>query len=98
MRRALPEVDVPVLPDDPIGYRDMLESYVNFEPASFTEGDRARAEQYRARAKAEALRVTAGSLEDYQASLGMVARIGAIDGGQPGARRAARSTRPTSST
>ena len=80
VRRALPEVDVPVLPDDPVGYRDMLESYVNFEPASFTEGDRARAEQYRARAKAEALRVTAGSLEDYRASLGMVARIGAIDG------------------
>jgi FkbH-like protein len=80
VRRALPQVDVPMLPDEPGGYRRMLESYVNFEPASFTDGDRARAEQYRARARAEALRVTASSLEEYQASLGMVARIGAIDG------------------
>ena len=54
---------------------------MNFEPASFTAADRARAGQYRARAQAEALRGDAGSLEDYQASLGMVARIGAIEGG-----------------
>ena len=59
----------------------MLESYVNFEPASFTAADRARAGQYRARALAEALRGEAGSLEAYQASLGMVAHVGAIEGG-----------------
>lgn len=79
VRRALPEVDVPIMPEEPAYYRAMLDSYVNFEPASFTDADRARAGQYRARAEAEAIRVESGSLEEYQASLGMVARIGAID-------------------
>ena len=79
VRRVLPEVDVPIMPEEPSEYRSFLDSYVNFEPASFTDNDRARAEQYRARAKAEAIRVESGSLEEYQASLGMVARIGTID-------------------
>ena len=79
VRRALPEVDVPVMPEEPTGFRAALEAYPYLEPASFTEADRARAEQYRARAKAEAIRVQAGSLEEYQASLNMVARIGPVD-------------------
>jgi FkbH-like protein len=79
VRRALPEVDVALMPEDPTGFRAALEAYPYFEPASFTEADRQRAEQYRARAKAEAVRVSAGSLEEYQASLRMVARIGPID-------------------
>ena len=79
VRRALPEVDVPVLPDEPMGFRAALEAYPYFEPASFTDADRVRAGQYRARAEAEAVRGQAGSLEEYQASLGMVARIGPID-------------------
>ena len=70
---------MPVLPDEPTGFRAALEAYPYLEPASFTEADRARAEQYRARAKAEAIRVQAGSLEEYQASLHMVARIGPVD-------------------
>ncbi|HVH03235.1 MAG TPA: HAD-IIIC family phosphatase, partial [Amaricoccus sp.] len=79
VRRALPEVDVPVLPEEPMGFRTALEAYPYLEPAGFTEADRARAEQYRARAKAEAVRVTSGSLAEYQASLNMVARIGPVD-------------------
>jgi FkbH-like protein len=79
VRRALPEVDVPVLPEEPMGFRGALEAYPYLEPAGFTDADRKRAEQYRARAKAEAVRVTSGSLEDYQASLNMVARIGPVD-------------------
>ena len=79
VRRALPEVDVPVLPEEPMGFRAALEAYPYLEPAGFTDADRARAEQYRARAKAEAVRVTSGSLEEYQASLNMVARIGPVD-------------------
>jgi FkbH-like protein len=79
VRRALPEVDVPVLPEEPAGFRAALEGYAYFEPSSFTDADRARAGQYRARAEAEALRESAGSLEEYQASLRMVARIGPVD-------------------
>lgn len=79
VRRALPEVDVPVLPEDPAGYRQALESYPHFEPATFTTADRDRAGQYRARAQAIAVQAAAGSLEEYQASLNMAAQFGAID-------------------
>jgi FkbH-like protein len=78
VRRALPEVDVPVLPEDPTGFCAVLADYPDLEPAGFTEADRDRAAQYRARARAEALRDRAGSLEEYQASLNMVARIGPV--------------------
>jgi FkbH-like protein len=79
VRRALPQVDVPLLPEDPTGFRRALEAYPYFEPATFTAADRDRAKQYRARAAAEALKADAGSLEEYQASLGMEAEFGAID-------------------
>jgi FkbH-like protein len=79
VRRALPEVDVPLLPEEPVGFRAALEAYPYLEPAGFTDADRARAEQYRARARAEAVRVSSGSLAEYQASLGMVARVGPVD-------------------
>lgn len=78
-RSAVPEVDVLMLPEDPVAYRCALEDYPSFEPASFTNEDRARAEQYQARIQAENLRSDSGSLEDYQASLGMEATIGPID-------------------
>ena len=61
VRRALPEVDVPILPDDPTGYRRALEDYPYFEPSAFTGADRDRAGQYRARAQAVALQASAGS-------------------------------------
>ncbi len=79
VRRALPQVDVPILPEDPTGFRHAIEDYPYFEPAAFTEADRARAEQYRARARAVELQSAAGSIEDYQAGLDMRAQIGRID-------------------
>jgi FkbH-like protein len=81
VRRALPEVDVPVLPDDPTSFRRTLEEYPYFEPAAFTPADRDRAGQYRARARAAELAASAGSLAEYQASLTMTARTGGIDPG-----------------
>jgi FkbH-like protein len=79
VRRALPEVDVPVMPEDPTDYRRVLEDYPYFEPAVFTSADRDRAGQYRARAEAEAMRASAASLAEYQAGLDMTATFGAID-------------------
>jgi FkbH-like protein len=79
VRRALPEVDVLALPPEPTGYARALLAYPDFEPAAFTAEDRARGAQYRARAEAMSLRDGAGSLEDYQASLAMVATLGSID-------------------
>lgn len=79
VRQALPQVDVLTLPEDPTGYRRALEEYPFFEPPGLTAEDRTRAQQYQGRARAEALRQSVGSLEEYQASLGMVATIGPID-------------------
>lgn len=79
VRRALPEVDVIVLPPEPTGYQRALAEYPLFEPASFTAEDLQRAALYQARTRAEGLRESAGSLEEYQASLGMLAAIGPID-------------------
>jgi FkbH-like protein len=79
VRRALPELDVPILPEDPTGFRRALEEYPYFEPATFTSADRERGRQYRARAAALELRAAAGSLDEYQASLGMRAELGGID-------------------
>ena len=82
VRRALPEVDVPVLPDDPTGFRRALEDYPYFEPAAFTDADRDRGRQYRARAQAIELCTATGSLEEYQAGLDMCALFGAHRRGQ----------------
>jgi FkbH-like protein len=79
VRRLMPELDIPLLPDDPTGFRRALQDYPYFEPASFTAADRARTGQYRARAEAETLKASAGSLAEYQASLAMVAEFGAVD-------------------
>lgn len=79
VRRALPLVDVPLLPEEPTEFRRALENYPYFEPATFTAADAGRTEQYRARAQAEAIRASTGSLAEYQASLGMKATFGRVD-------------------
>ncbi len=79
VRHALPEVDVPVLPRDPVNYRRTLEDYPYLEPSALTAEDRQRTEQYRGRAQAEEIRENAGSLREYQEDLRMIATIGPID-------------------
>lgn len=79
VRHALPEVDVPVLPEDPVEYRRTLDDYPYLEPSALTDEDRQRTEQYRARARAEEVRQAAGSLREYQEDLRMVATFGPID-------------------
>jgi FkbH-like protein len=79
VRRALPRVDAPPLPEDPAGFRRALEAYPYLEPAAFTAADRDRVAQYRARAQAIELKGAAGSLAEYQASLAMEAEIGRVD-------------------
>ncbi|WP_160116593.1 HAD family hydrolase [Ruegeria sp. AU67] len=79
VRRHVPQVDVPIFPDDPTLYRSVLEAYPYFEQGSFTDAEAQRGMQYRARAQAKELKASSGSLEDYQRSLEMVAQIGAVD-------------------
>jgi FkbH-like protein len=75
VRQELPEVEVIELPGDPALYRRTLANCLLFESNSFTAEDRARSDQYRARAQAAVVRSSAGSLEEYCLGLEMQATI-----------------------
>jgi FkbH-like protein len=79
VRQVLPEVEVPVLPEDPSGYVRALSDTLLFESVALTAEDRGRAEQYRARAAAVELQQRAGSLEAFYDSLGMEAVVAPFD-------------------
>ncbi|MDY7110182.1 MAG: HAD-IIIC family phosphatase [Planctomycetota bacterium] len=79
IRQMLPEVEVITLPADPSGYVRAVDQSLLFEPASFTEEDAKKTEQYRARAEIARLEGESDSLEDFYASLQMKAVIAPFD-------------------
>ncbi len=86
IRRELPEVAVPELPEDPAGYAAMIAEAGYFEATRLTEEDRERAGQYQAnlaRSAAQASGAEPGSDTDmagYLESLEMVLQWGRVDG------------------
>jgi FkbH-like protein len=85
VRRLLPEVAVPELPDDPALYARALLASGWFEAVTFSAEDRARAGFYRDGAKRVALQQQAGDLESYLQSLQMVLTVAPFD--EPGRPR-----------
>jgi FkbH-like protein len=79
VRQALPEVEVLVVPDEPVGILQALSRSLLFEPASLTEEDRSRAALYRARGETARLRSATGSVEDFYRSLDMKAAVAPFD-------------------
>jgi FkbH-like protein len=71
VRRELPMVAVPELPDDPSGYVRVLASAGYFEALDVTAEDRERAEQYRANASRQALMESTTDMGAYLDSLKM---------------------------
>jgi FkbH-like protein len=72
VRKELPMVAVPQMPDDPAEYVRVLAAAGYFEGLGVTDEDRARAAQYAANARREAGRVeSATDLVGYLAGLGM---------------------------
>jgi len=71
VRRELPMVAVPELPDDPVFFADCIANAGYFESVSVTAEDRQRSELYSANARREELRATATNLQDYLKSLNM---------------------------
>lgn len=80
VRRELPVVAVPELPDDPAMYPRMLMAAGYFEAVSFTQDDRDRAGMYQANAARAAAVAASGDLDSYLASLEMVCVIRDVDG------------------
>jgi len=79
VRRELPAVAVPELPDDPALYPRMLASAGYFEAVSFSQEDRDRAAYYQGNAQRAASLQASGDMDSYLASLDMVCTIGPVD-------------------
>ena len=79
VRQALPEVEVIDVPEDPAEYVRALEAGLWFESVGLTDEDRARTTQYAVERQRLELRSTAGSLDEYLASLAMVADVRELD-------------------
>ena len=71
VRRELPMVAVPELPEDPAGYVQCLSDAGYFESVRVTTEDLERSHQYQANAQRDALRATATDLTGYLAELRM---------------------------
>ena len=71
IRRELPMIGVPELPDDPAEYVRTLAGAGYFEALDITAEDRERAEQYRANASRDALRASATDMAGFLDSLKM---------------------------
>ncbi|HEY1931237.1 MAG TPA: HAD-IIIC family phosphatase [Acetobacteraceae bacterium] len=72
VRKALPQVAVPELPDDPALYARVLAAAGYFEALGFSDEDRQRADFYRDNARRLQLQEQATDIDAYLASLEMV--------------------------
>lgn len=79
VRRELPMVGVPELPDDPSLYPRMLACAGYFETVTFSDEDRARAAYYQGNAQRAVSLQASGDIDSYLASLDMVCSIGLVD-------------------
>jgi FkbH-like protein len=79
VRRELPQVAVPELPDDPALYPRVLAAAGYFEAVGFSKEDRERANYYQANAQRAAALNASSDLGAYLASLQMVCTIGEVD-------------------
>jgi FkbH-like protein len=80
VRTALPELQVPEMPEDPAGFLSALAMWNLFEVGSFSPEDSARTTFYQADAKREALRENAVDLPAYLRALNMIADVQPFDG------------------
>jgi FkbH-like protein len=71
VRRFLPQVAVPELPEDPALYARTLSAAGYFEAVTFSEEDRSRADFYQGNSRRAALGQQVGDVTDYLAALDM---------------------------
>ena len=79
VRRELPEVEVPELPDDPARYAEALHATYLFESLSLTDEDRRRADTYRDNVLRTELAEGSTNLDDYLVSLRMKVELRPFD-------------------
>lgn len=79
VRRELPLVGVPELPEDPALYPRMLAAAGYFEAIAFSDEDRNRADLYQSLAERAQLMANASDMESYLRALEMTCTIGPVD-------------------
>jgi FkbH-like protein len=79
VRRLVPEVAAPELPDDPAGYIQALERRRYFQPVTISSEDLRRTDFYQVDEARRAAESSAMDLNGFLKSLEMVARVGPID-------------------
>jgi len=80
VRTALPELQVPEMPEDPADFLSALARWNLFEAGSFSPEDNARTAFYQADAKRQALRENAVDLPAYLRALNMIADVQPFNG------------------
>lgn len=75
VRKHLPDIEVPELPEDPAEYLPYLISLNIFETSSFSEYDSERTEQYRLEAQRVELSKSITNMDEFLTSLKMTAEI-----------------------
>ena len=79
VRTALPELQVPEMPEDPADFVSALTAWNLFEVGSVSAEDSERTAFYRANAARQALQDRASDLPAYLRGLGMIADIRPFD-------------------
>ena len=79
VKKMLPEVTVPELPEDPVGYVPYLRSLNLFETISYSDEDSNRTKKYQYEAKRAKLKSSFSSIDDYLKNLNMIAEVAEFD-------------------
>jgi FkbH-like protein len=79
VRRELPAVAVPEIPDDPALYPRVLAAAGYFEAIAVSQEDRERAAYYQSNAQRAATLQASGDMNSYLSSLNMTCAIGFVD-------------------
>ncbi len=79
VRKYLPMVAIPDMPEDPAGFIEEVNRHSYFEVISFSDADRARNDYYRDNVSRKQLRTQSRDLSDYLKSLQMEATVSRFD-------------------
>ena len=79
VRKMLPDITVPELPEDPVDYVPYLRSLNLFETTSYSDEDSNRTKKYQYEAKRAKFKTNFSSIDDYLKNLSMIAEVAEFD-------------------
>lgn len=79
IRKMIPEITVPELPEDPVDYVPYLRSLNLFETVSYSDEDSDRTKKYQYEAKRIKFKTNFSSIDDYLKNLNMIAEVAEFD-------------------